>query len=184
MQDIRTTLGEGNLLVADGATGTVLQSMGLPAGASPELWNVDRPDAVRALHRAYLDAGSQVILTNTFGGSRLKLERSGGGDIVNISSTSGLKGDAQATIYAATKFALRGMSQCWQAELRPKNIRVILVNPSYVQTNFGRAEEPAALEPRYLRSADIAHAVVSALAMEARGFIPELTVFATNPWER
>jgi 5-methyltetrahydrofolate--homocysteine methyltransferase len=56
----------------------MLQSMGLAAGTAPELWNVENPDAVRALHKAYLDAGSGVILTNTFGGSRIKLERTGG----------------------------------------------------------------------------------------------------------
>jgi 5-methyltetrahydrofolate--homocysteine methyltransferase len=78
MIDLRTYLEQGNLIVADGATGTMLQSMGLGAGTAPELWNVENPDAVRALHRAYLDAGSGVILTNTFGGSRIKLERTGG----------------------------------------------------------------------------------------------------------
>jgi 5-methyltetrahydrofolate--homocysteine methyltransferase len=78
MIDLRTYLGQGNLIVADGATGTMLQSMGLPAGTAPELWNDENPDAVRALHQAYLEAGSGVILTNTFGGSRIKLERTGG----------------------------------------------------------------------------------------------------------
>lgn len=77
MQDLRAVLQEGQLLVADGATGTILQAMGLSAGVVPELWNVANPDAIRALHRAYLDAGSQVILTNTFGGNQLKLERAG-----------------------------------------------------------------------------------------------------------
>jgi 5-methyltetrahydrofolate--homocysteine methyltransferase len=77
MTDVELFLQEGSLLIADGATGTMLQSLGLPAGAAPELWNVERPDAVRTLHRSYLDAGSAVILTNTFGGSRLKLERTG-----------------------------------------------------------------------------------------------------------
>ena len=80
MSDLLTRLADqrrGAVLVADGATGTMLQSMGLAAGTTPELWNVERPDAVRTLHRAYLDAGSDVILTNTFGGSRIKLERAG-----------------------------------------------------------------------------------------------------------
>ena len=76
-QDLHQYLSEGRLLVADGATGTQLQAMGLPVGVAPELWNVERPDAILAHHRAYLDAGSGLILTNTFGGSRLKLDRSG-----------------------------------------------------------------------------------------------------------
>jgi 5-methyltetrahydrofolate--homocysteine methyltransferase len=65
------------ILVADGATGTMVQAMGLPPGTPPELWNAERPDSVRSLYRSYLDAGSQVILTNTFGGSRIKLDRAG-----------------------------------------------------------------------------------------------------------
>jgi 5-methyltetrahydrofolate--homocysteine methyltransferase len=78
VQDLRQYLEQGHLLVADGATGTMFQSMGLPVGTAPELWNVENPDAVRALYRAYLDAGSQVILTNTFGCNRAKLDRVGG----------------------------------------------------------------------------------------------------------
>jgi 5-methyltetrahydrofolate--homocysteine methyltransferase len=78
MQDLAAYLGEGKLLVADGATGTMLQAKGLPAGTAPELWNVERPEVVRENYRAYLDAGSQVFLTNSFGGSRIKLERAGG----------------------------------------------------------------------------------------------------------
>jgi 5-methyltetrahydrofolate--homocysteine methyltransferase len=77
MIDLEQYLEQGNLLLADGATGTMLQSQGLSAGRAPELWNVEQPDAVRTLYRSYLDAGSGVILTNTFGGSRLKLERVG-----------------------------------------------------------------------------------------------------------
>jgi 3-oxoacyl-[acyl-carrier protein] reductase len=74
------------------------------------------------------------------------------------------------------------MTQCWQAELRRDDIRVILVNPSYVQTNFGRSEEPVHFENKFLRPEDIAQTVVDALRMDRRGFIPEVTVFATNPW--
>jgi 3-oxoacyl-[acyl-carrier protein] reductase len=110
------------------------------------------------------------------------LRRSGGGDIVNIASTSGLKGDPGATAYCASKFALRGMTQCWQAELRPENIRVILVNPSYVETNMGGPRDPRHLKPNFLHAEDIAHTVVSALTMAPRGFIPEVTVYATKPW--
>jgi 5-methyltetrahydrofolate--homocysteine methyltransferase len=78
VEDLRTYLEDGHLLIADGATGTMLQSMGLPPGVPLESWNVDNPTAVRALYRAYLDSGSQVILANTFGGNRIKLDRAGG----------------------------------------------------------------------------------------------------------
>ena len=66
-------LAAGEVLVSDGATGTVLQSMGMPPGQSPEVWVVEEPDQIRALHRRYLDAGSDVILTCTFGGTRFRL---------------------------------------------------------------------------------------------------------------
>jgi 5-methyltetrahydrofolate--homocysteine methyltransferase len=65
------------VLVADGAMGTQLQGAGLPIGASGERWNVDHPDRVLAIHQAYIDAGSDVILTNTFGATGRILERHG-----------------------------------------------------------------------------------------------------------
>ena len=105
------------------------------------------------------------------------------GNIVNIGSTASLRGAANGTAYYATKFALRGMTECWRAELRQFNIRVILVNPSEVLTDFyATAGLPQNKEnPTKLRGADIAHAVQSALEMDDRGFTIELTVFATNP---
>ncbi|MCB0476907.1 MAG: SDR family oxidoreductase [Crocinitomicaceae bacterium] len=105
------------------------------------------------------------------------------GNIVNIASTASLKGYKNGTIYSSSKFALRSMSQCWQAELRPYNVRVIQINPSEVPTAFGsesRDERP--LEENKLSPQEIAHAVVSALEMDDRGFIPEVTVHATNPF--
>ena len=63
--------------IFDGAMGTMLQRSGLKAGACPELMNVENPDAVRKIHRAYIDAGSTIIETNTFGASSLKLEHYG-----------------------------------------------------------------------------------------------------------
>jgi 5-methyltetrahydrofolate--homocysteine methyltransferase len=64
-------------VLADGAMGTQLQEAGLEGGGCGELWNVEQPDRVAAIHRAYLDAGADVLLTNTFGGSRLALARHG-----------------------------------------------------------------------------------------------------------
>jgi 3-oxoacyl-[acyl-carrier protein] reductase len=75
------------------------------------------------------------------------------------------------------------MTECWREELRPHNIRVMLVNPSGVPTAFNapdRTERP--LKDRHLTPAEIAHAVVSVLEMDDRGFIPELGVWATNPF--
>lgn len=104
------------------------------------------------------------------------------GTLVNISSTAGLKGFARGTPYVASKFALKGMTECWRDELRRYNVRVMLVNPSEVQTGFGGHEEPEHPDPKKLVSEDVANAVVGALHLDARGFVPELSVWATNPF--
>jgi len=70
----------GRPLLADGAMGTRLQEMGLPSGAPAELWNEERPEAVLEVHRSYVKAGSDIILSNTFGGNRRKLSRFGLGE--------------------------------------------------------------------------------------------------------
>ena len=80
MNKLKERLAQPGVLVADGATGTQLQKAGLPVGAPSELWVLENPDGVRALHRSYVEAGSDVILTDTFGGTRIKLEKNGLGD--------------------------------------------------------------------------------------------------------
>lgn len=69
-------LRAGEVLVADGATGTNLQQAGLPPGTSPETWVFDRPAEILNLHQAWVKAGSDIILTCTFGGTRLRLKDS------------------------------------------------------------------------------------------------------------
>lgn len=70
-------LASGDVLVADGATGTMLQAAGLPTGMPGEAWVLERPEEIRKLHRAYVEAGSQLILTSTFGGTRARLKAAG-----------------------------------------------------------------------------------------------------------
>ncbi|MEM9249076.1 MAG: betaine--homocysteine S-methyltransferase [Pseudomonadota bacterium] len=69
-----TLLAERDWLLADGATGTTLFALGLEAGDAPELWNADRPDLIRTLYSGAVDAGSDLFLTNTFGGSAARLK--------------------------------------------------------------------------------------------------------------
>ena len=66
-------LNESKVLLADGATGTNLFAMGLETGDSPELWNTDHPDRITKLHQSFADAGSDIILTNSFGGTHYRL---------------------------------------------------------------------------------------------------------------
>ena len=73
MADFRKALSDNDIIVFDGAMGTLLQARGLPPGASPELWGLENPEKVRAVHEDYLRAGSRVVTTNTFGGTRFKL---------------------------------------------------------------------------------------------------------------
>ena len=66
-------LADGRALLADGAIGTNLFAVGLQTGDAPELWNVDCPDRVLALHESFVTAGSDIVLTNSFGGTRYRL---------------------------------------------------------------------------------------------------------------
>jgi 5-methyltetrahydrofolate--homocysteine methyltransferase len=76
-------VGDGATVVADGAMGTMLMQNGLEFGDPPEVWNLEHPEIIRRVQRGYLDAGSQIILTNTFGGNRLRLELHGREDRVD-----------------------------------------------------------------------------------------------------
>ncbi len=105
------------------------------------------------------------------------------GNIVNISSTAGQRGFANGTAYCASKFALHGMTECWRAELREHNVRVMQVNPSEVLTDFGTTtrKNERRDNPSKLHAPDIAELIVGMLEMEDRGFITESTIWATNP---
>lgn len=136
-----------------------------------------------------LDEFNKVFATNVAGAmlmareaSKIFIEQKSGA-IINIASTAATKGFEGASAYSASKFALRGMTECWRAELRKDNVRVILINPSEVQTDFAKNAGfgERAFNPTKLLPIDIAHAIVAALEMNERGFITELTVFATNP---
>ena len=76
-QNILEVLAAGTILIADGATGTMLQAAGLPVGMPGEAWILERPEEILKLHHAYLEAGSSLILTSTFGGTRTRLEKAG-----------------------------------------------------------------------------------------------------------
>jgi 3-oxoacyl-[acyl-carrier protein] reductase len=103
------------------------------------------------------------------------------GDIVNIASTSGMKGAAGGTAYSGSKWAVRGISQCWQAELRPHGIRVVCICPSEVQTNFGG--RGGRDNPNKLFAEDVADTIMAGLNLPRRVLWPEVAVFANNPWK-
>jgi 3-oxoacyl-[acyl-carrier protein] reductase len=136
-----------------------------------------------------IDVGAmkRVFDTNVFGlvditnrvVPLMKIQKQG--DVVNIASTSGMKGGAGGTAYGSSKWAVRGITQAWQAELRPHGIRVTCVCPSEVQTNFdGKSGRN---NPNKLYGEDIARTILAALDMPHRVMLPEFAVFATNPWK-
>jgi len=93
-------------ILLDGAMGTMLFSRGLVSGNSPDEWNLSHPEEVRKIHRTYIEAGSQIILTNTFGGSRLRLTQ------------HHLEGKTRSINQAAAENALA------EAEANPKKVYV------------------------------------------------------------
>jgi 3-oxoacyl-[acyl-carrier protein] reductase len=107
------------------------------------------------------------------------------GNIVNISSTAGQRGFANGSAYCASKFALHALTECWRAELRQHNIRVMQVNPSEVITSFGEGESSPTPNrpdnPSKLHPTDVARVIAGMLEIEDRGFVTESTIWATNP---
>jgi 5-methyltetrahydrofolate--homocysteine methyltransferase len=83
-------------ILADGAMGTMLFEAGLTSGDSPERWNLERPDVVREVHRAYRVAGARILLTNTFGGTRFRLALHGLDKQVAELNTAGARLAAEA----------------------------------------------------------------------------------------
>jgi len=106
---IQTLTGHGTVLT-DGAWGTQLQARGLVPGETPDLWNLTHPDKVTQVARAYVEAGSQIILTNTFGANRLRLAEAGLADRVREINEAGARLSRQAAGSRALVFASIGPS--------------------------------------------------------------------------
>ncbi len=105
------------------------------------------------------------------------------GNIINIGSTAGSRGFAGGSAYSSSKFAVQSLTECWRAELRKHNIRVMQLNPSEVLTDFAhraRGEEPYD-DSSKLRGLDIATMIVSMLGQDDRAMVTDVTVWATNP---
>ena len=108
-------------------------------------------------------------------------KQQGSGNIINIGATGGSYGFPGGSVYGASKAALTEMSRCWRTELRKHNVRVMQIDPSWVTDTYNRNGQYIPSHEHKLQPTDIAHAIVSMLKMENRGFIPELSIWATNP---
>tara|TARA_B100000212_G_scaffold87176_1_gene63621 strand:- start:35 stop:742 length:708 start_codon:yes stop_codon:yes gene_type:complete len=163
------------LEILDNRVDVLINNAGIGVRASVEELNIDDFLKVFNVNVFGLSLFTKEIIP------LMKAKKSG--TIVNIGSTASLKGYKNGSIYSSSKFAVRCLTQCWQAELRPFNIRVCQVNPSEVTTAFANKERVERKEiHNKLTVREIAHAIVSAIEMDDRGFINELNVWATNPF--
>ena len=169
------TMAKESISLLDGKIDTLVNNAGI--GIFPELGAITIEDL------------QTVYSTNVFGLALLTQEVlkvfkvQDYGNIINIGSTASQKGFARGSVYAASKFALRGMTQSWQAELRKFNIRVSLINPSEVASAFANTERIEKQEvDNKLGPKEIAHTIISAVEIRDKGFIPEVNVWATNPF--
>jgi 3-oxoacyl-[acyl-carrier protein] reductase len=165
VRDVIETFGHLDVLVNNAGMGVLKPLVDMDAAGFDRVWATN----VRGAMLMAREAARHFVTRNA-------------GAIVNIGSTASHRGAPNGTAYYASKFALRGMTECWRQELRKFNVRVMLVNPSEVITNFAAvAGFDQKAHPSKLQPEDIAHAVKSVLEMDNRGFTTELTVFATNP---
>lgn len=105
------------------------------------------------------------------------------GDIINISSSSGLKGTAGSSAYNASKFAIQGMTEALMQEVRRNNIRVFTLNPSLVATELAFGDDPDKNDKeKYMQPEDLAEYMVGQLKLHPRIFIKQSLQWATNPF--
>lgn len=104
------------------------------------------------------------------------------GDVINISSTAGLKGNAATSAYSASKFGLIGMSESMMFELRKHNVRVTTLTPSTIATDMSRDLKLTDGNPeKVLQPEDFAQLVVSLLKLDKRALLASASIWSTNP---
>ena len=118
---------DGDFLIFDGAMGTMLQRNGLAPGELPEQFNLTAPDVVSAIHRAYVEAGSDVVSTNTFGANALKL-----GDQVEAVVGAGVRPDT-------SRWTSAPRARCWNPSAASRSRRHTPSTPNRSRRAQGRA---------------------------------------------
>ncbi|WP_421943247.1 SDR family oxidoreductase [Pedobacter sp.] len=155
-----------NVLINNAGVGTFSRLVDTSLEDFQKMWEVNV--------RGYFLAGKQA--------AKIFLNQNNG-NIINIGSTASLRGYANGSGYVSSKFAVSGLTECWRAELRPHNVRVMQINPSEVITDFiTKAGMSAANEEHKLKAEHIAKVVVGMLSLDDIAFIPDASVWATNPW--
>jgi 3-oxoacyl-[acyl-carrier protein] reductase len=138
-----------------------------------------------------IDEWKKVIEVNLFGTFMMckevlphmeKLSSTTGGTIINICSTSGRKGYEGGSAYSASKFALTGFSESLFKEVRNKNIRIVAVYPSHVDTDVREESELKAIgKGVYMRAEDVADTIILSMKLPQRALLKEVEIWGTNP---
>jgi methionine synthase I (cobalamin-dependent) len=139
MKGLIEELGAGGPVVTDGAWGTELQARGLGASAPGDFWNLSHPDRVEEVARAYVDAGSQVILTNTFRANRIALAQFPGGEEVTAINRAGVEISRRAAAGRARVFASIGPSGklLMMKQIDEEGLRVAFTEQARAQAEAG-----------------------------------------------
>ncbi|HBT77361.1 MAG TPA: methionine synthase [Planctomycetaceae bacterium] len=173
---IQTWLAAGPLLT-DGGWGTQLQLRGLAVGKHPDYWNLTNPEKVQEVARAYVDAGSRVILTNTFGSNRFILGRHGFDDKVAEINAEGVRlsrNAARNAVGSATGNAVDGIAKVF-ASIGPTGVVLMMGQVSEEQLYSAFHEQATALaqaQPDALvveTMSDLAEAVIAVRAAKTTG---------------
>ena len=125
MHEVIAELIRDGAVVTDGAWGTQMQARGLPSGECPDAWNLSHPEVVEEIPRAYVEAGSRVVLTNTFRGNRIALEAAGLADRVVELNRAGAAISKRAAGNQAAVFGSIGPSgkMLCMGEISPEELR-------------------------------------------------------------
>ncbi|WP_188208252.1 3-ketoacyl-ACP reductase [Alkalibacillus aidingensis] len=166
IDQLRSKLGRADILINNAGVG----SKGKFHETDPEEWK--RPFEVNVFGTYHV---TREVLPDLIDKNQ--------GDIINISSSSGLKGTPESSAYCASKFALQGMTESLMQEVRPHNIRVFTMNPSLVATElvFGDQLEERN-EDKFMQPEDLAEYIVAQLKLHPRIFIKQSLQWATNPF--
>lgn len=139
MHPLIESLIKNGPVVTDGSWGTQMQQRGLQRGQCPDSWNLSHPDQVEGVARQYVDAGSQIILTNTFGASRISLDKYGLGDKTTEINLAGVKISKKAAADRAMVFASIGPSgkMLITGETTPEELQTVFEEQAAAQARAG-----------------------------------------------
>lgn len=166
ISQLRNRLGKADILINNAGIG----SKGDLVDADPDEWK--KPIEVNVFGTYYV---TRAVLPDLIEKNK--------GDIINISSSNGLKATAGSSAYSASKFAVQGMSEALMQEVRKHNIRVFTMNPSLVATELVFGDQLGEKnEDKYMQPEDLAEYMVAQLKLNQRIFIKQSLQWATNPF--